>query len=63
MMLFGDWAQRTADACRLLYGKSRRILTTAKKKCVTRNSYTLQKQRDIPQRLEEEEFWGLPFLP
>lgn len=23
MMLFGDWAQQTADACRLLYGKSR----------------------------------------
>lgn len=63
MMLFGDWAQRTADACRLLYSKSRHILTTAEKKCVTRNSYTLRKQRDIPQRLEEEEFWGLPFLP
>lgn len=56
MMLFGDWAQQTADACRLLYGKSRHILTTAKKQCVTRNSYTLRKQRDIPQRLEEEEF-------
>ena len=63
MVLFGDWAQRTADACRLLYGKSRHILIIAKEQCVTRNSYVLPKQRDLPQGLGKEELWGFPFLP